>query len=75
MHVALLRELINNASGMHITIKAWQLWRLHPLKGGEQTAELTRGDPVGPPAEVTEVFTDGGRKDIVAPLVLVSHPR
>lgn len=30
-----LHDLINNASGMHITIKAWQLGQLHPLKGGE----------------------------------------
>lgn len=30
-----LHDLINNASGKHITIKAWQLGRLHPLKGGE----------------------------------------
>lgn len=30
VHASQLHDLINNASGKHITIKAWQLGRLHP---------------------------------------------
>lgn len=44
-----LHDLINNASGKHITIKAWQLGRLHPLKGGElrlQSSCMERGSQI-----------------------------
>lgn len=74
MSITLLHDLINNASGMHLTIKAWWLWQLHPFKGRlADCRAYTRRSCRAPKLGSTEAFRRRW-EDIVAPLAHISHP-